>query len=204
MDSQIVGSLGCSVEVMEIISYVNRLRAAQLSGDVAKFSTDEKLRRNDEWHTIETRLANLDQRLDPIYADQLGQQERTLILATAELYRIAAFLYLQRTCNNSQVHELRTMYLEQAFQVLRSLVICTSPWPLFVIACETETDEQRIEILQTLDRMVHERHIGNIFVLRDIVETYWKQQDLQADSGRSLNAKWWDVVDLDVAAPWFI
>jgi hypothetical protein len=52
--------------------------------------------------------------------------------------------------------------------------------------------------------MDKERHIGNVLVLRGIIETFWKQRDLQADSGRLSNVKWWDVVDLNTAAPWFI
>lgn len=189
---------------MEIISYVNGLRAIEMQAHSPGFSADEKARRNEEWHNVENRLANLDQRLDASYANQLSQHQRNMILTTAELYRIATFLYLQRTCNTNQVHELRAVYLDQSFQVLRSLDLCTSPWPLFVIACEAETDNQRIEILRTLDSMERERYIGNIFVLRTIIESFWKQQDLHADSGRPPNLKWWDVVDLDTPSPWFI
>ncbi|KAI1850704.1 hypothetical protein JX266_003986 [Neoarthrinium moseri] len=200
----IVGSLGCSVEVMEIISYVNGLRALELSGDSTSLSAEEKSRHNDERHAIENRLSSLDQRLDSVYANRLTQHQRTMILTTAELYRLATYLYFQRCCITGQASELRGMYLDQAFHVLRSLDICTSPWPLFVIACESETDEQRIEVLQMLDMMVSERSIGNIYVLRDIIESFWKQQDLQADNGRASSVKWWDLVDLNIAAPWFI
>lgn len=188
---------------MEIISYINGLRARELC-DASSPTAEEKSRRNEEWHSIESRLANLNQQMDPSHIEQLTPFKRTMILSTAELYRIATFLYLQRACNTAQVHELRTMYLQQAFQVLRTLDICSSPWPLFVLACEAETDQQRIDILQTLDRMDSVRRIGNIKVLRDIIECFWKQQDLQADSGRPPNSKWWEALDLNVAAPWFI
>lgn len=189
---------------MEIISYVNGLRALESRRESADFTAEEKSRRTEEWHSVESQLANLDQRMDPVYASQLPSYDRNMILSTAELYRIATFLYLQRTSNTAQVHETRTIYLEQAFKVLTNIEVCTSPWPLFVLACEAEIDEQRIEILQTLDRMDTVRHIGNIKVLREIIESYWKQHDLQADSGRSPAAKWWDVVDLNITAPWFI
>lgn len=202
--SMIIGSLGCSVEVMEIISYVNGLRAIELRGQSIGFDSEERARRADEWRTIESRITNLEQHLDPISASRLPPQERTRILTTAELYRIAALLYLLRTGECSQNQDLRLMYLELAFEALARLEVCTSPWPLFVIACETENDQQRILVLQTLDRMDNERHIGNVFVLRDIIESYWKQQDLQADNGRTSNAKWWNVVNLDITAPWCV
>lgn len=189
---------------MEIISYVNGLRAIELRGESADFSPEERTRRADEWHLVEDRVSHLTQRLDPSDANGLPVHEQTRILTTAELYRIAAFLYLQRTGECTQNQDVRSMYLEHAFQALNNLKVCTSPWPLFVIACETENDQQRIMILQTLDRMDNERHIGNVFVLRDIIESFWKQQDLQADSGRISHLKWWNVVDLNITAPWCI
>ncbi|KAI0179333.1 fungal-specific transcription factor domain-containing protein [Hypoxylon sp. FL1284] len=202
--SLIIGSLGCSIEVMEIISYVNGLRAIELRGESADFSLEERQRRADEWHVVEDRISHLTQRLDPSDASSLPVHERARILTTAELYRIATFLYLQRTGECTQNQDVRTVYLDQAFQALNSLEVCTSPWPLFVIACETENDQQRILILQTLDRMDNKRNIGNVFVLRDIIESFWKQQDLQADSGRISHLKWWNVVNLNTTAPWCI
>ncbi len=190
---------------MEIISFANGLRAAELRGESADLSPQKRAQRADEWHSIENRVTNLIQQLDPRDARQLPQQEQIRILTTAELYRIAAFLYLQRTGDcNAQNQEARSLYLEQAFKALNSLEVCTSPWPLFVIACETENDHQRIMILQTLDRMDNRRRIGNVFVLRAIIESFWKQQDLQADSCRASNLKWWNVVNLNINAPWSI
>lgn len=199
---KIIGSLGCSVEIMELISFVNGLRAVVLRGELV--TPEEQARQQEDWHRAEKRIASLNQRLDPRAAVQLSLSEQVKIQTTAELYRIATFLYLQRTCNTADAEQLRTIYMEQAFKALHSLEICTSPWPLFVIACETESDEQRIEILHILDRMDDERNIGNILVLRNIIETFWKRKDLQADTVRSNDLKWWDVVDLQTAAPWFI
>ncbi|KAK8048747.1 fungal-specific transcription factor domain-containing protein [Apiospora phragmitis] len=202
--ADIIGSLGCSIEVMEVISYVNGLRAADLRGDATQYSAEEKTRKNEEWHRVEAKLATLEQTLHPDSIDKLSQSERTRILITAELYRVAASLYLQRTTSSPQALEARSVYLLQAFQLLGNLKICTSPWPLFVIACESEADEQRIEIMLNLDKMDKERHIGNYYVLREVIEVYWKQHDLQADSTRQSQTKWWDIVDLNTAAPWFI
>lgn len=91
-----------------------------------------------------------------------------------------------------------------AFKVLAGLAICTSPWPLFVVACESQTDKQRIEILRTLDRMDEGRKIGIVFVMWSMIESYWKQQDPHADDDRSKALRWWELINLDTAAPWFI
>ncbi|GAP85805.1 putative acriflavine sensitivity control protein acr-2 [Rosellinia necatrix] len=199
--SMIIGSLGCSVEVMQVISHVNHWRATELRGDPTLFPEQNRAM---QYKTLESKLSSLIQRLDPRHEAHLSRYDCTRTLATAELYRLAAFLYLHSVGSTETSHDIKSGYLQQALHILDSLKVCTSPWPLFVIACEVETDDQRIHILQTLDRMDEERHIGNVFVLRHIIESFWKQQDLQADSGRASSSKWWDVIDLKLSTPWFI
>jgi len=189
---------------MEVISWVNTWRAIELQEDVATYPSREKFNRSAEWKAQHSRLASLQQRLHPRHEQRLSQLERVRTLATAELYRLATFLYLHRACSTETPQETRSTCIQQALQILSDLDVCTSPWPLFAIACETENDEQRITIFRTLDRMDEERHIGNVFVLRHIIESFWKQQDLQADSGRTGGLKWWDTIDLNLTAPWFI
>jgi hypothetical protein len=82
--------------------------------------------------------------------------------------------------------------------------VCTSPWPLFILACETTTDADRIKILRVLDRMDNSRTIGNVFVLRSIIEAFWKQKDLQEDVRKPKHVDWRHLVNLDTASPWFI
>ncbi|KAI1332815.1 fungal-specific transcription factor domain-containing protein [Xylariaceae sp. FL0255] len=199
--SLIIGALGCSVEVMEVISKVNVWRAMILHGDPSLFSDHE---RSDELNRLERQVASLTQRLDPEHESSLSRDQRIATLATAELYRIATFLYLENICNPEPSPEMRSAYLQQALGIINTLEVCTSPWPLFIIACETETDEQRISVLKTLDLMDDKRHIGNVFVLRQIIESFWKQQDLQADTRRMANPQWWDTLDIHLSTPWFI
>ncbi|KAI0473272.1 fungal-specific transcription factor domain-containing protein [Xylariaceae sp. FL0804] len=215
--SLIIGSLGCSVEIMEVINYVNHLRALELRQPFSR----GRIHSDDGFDAIERRLAALHQHLDASEASQLPTYEQSRTLATAELYKVATCLYLQRARRGSEPpptapatstsapDNVRTGLLSAAFHILGGLGVCTSPWPLFVVACETSTDAQRIRVLQALDGMDEHRRIGNVFVLRDIIESYWKQQDLEADCGGGGRAasggrKWWDALDLNEAAPWFI
>lgn len=199
----IIGSLGCSVEIMEIVHHINQLRypAAQ------KFH--EKSGRSElpsvMWtcQGLQDRLSRLNQRLPPEIEMQ-STREQTKVRLTAELYRIAAVLYLRAVCPNIDATNQTPMWLQAGFRVLENQDICTSPWPLFVVACESQMDDQRIMILRTLDRMDADRKIGNVFVLRNLIEKYWKQQDLQADGDRAKPLKWWELMSFDTAAPWFI
>ncbi|ROV93510.1 hypothetical protein VSDG_06782 [Cytospora chrysosperma] len=199
----IIGSLGCSVEIMEIIHYINQLRSAptrKVTGENGRFELPSVM-----WtcQGLQDRLIRLKQQLPAEYENR-SVKEQTKVRLTAELYRIAAILYLRAICPNVDATNQTPVFLDQAFKVLASLEICTSPWPLFVVACESKTDGQRIVILRALDRMDEDRKIGNVFVLRNLIENFWKQQDLQSDGDRVKPRKWWELMNFDTAAPWFI
>lgn len=125
--------------------------------------------------------------------------------ATAELYRLAALLYLYSVCTCLADDIERAHQFHSATQILRQMAICTSPWPLFLIACEVTTDAHRLLILDTLDRMDELRNIGNVFVVRRLIETYWKQLDLRG-LAHTVHARppIWDFLEIDTAAPWFV
>lgn len=154
--------------------------------------------------SLEARLHGLTQRLN---ADEeaLETPERCAhILASAELYRLATILYLQRVYPLKDDEKFKKLHHEQAFHVLGRLKVPTGPWPLFVIACESESDEHRIQILQALEKMDNVRKIGNVHVMRTIIEGIWKQKDLRNTESSTQPIKWWSTVYSDTAVPWFI
>ncbi|KAI7771177.1 hypothetical protein LZL87_013463 [Fusarium oxysporum] len=176
-NSLIVGSLGCSVEVLEIIDEINMMRLHS-AHDCLSTST---LQRCD----LAMKLFNLRQLLAPLECSDSLRSHR--ILAIAELYRLATLLYLQRVHPIAEDDFTRPVYVQQALGVLKNLGVATSPWPVFVIACEVD-EQDRVSILHTLDRMDSVRSIGNIKVLRDVIESIWKQQDLR-NIGKSAHAR---------------
>lgn len=123
--------------------------------------------------------------------------------ATAELYRLASLLYLQRVVPDTGDEVRRATYLRQAFAALGDVPVATGPWPVFVFACEARTDEERTYILETLDRMDKVRNVGNVRVMRTILETIWKQRDLQESSDTIETKQWWLCAERSVAVPWF-
>lgn len=195
---QIVGLLGCSIETFEIIHHINQMRASPLQGPNPPSAEAFQQR-----VTLEQRLHNLTQQLDPDEVSASSATKCRCIEATAELYRLAALLYLQRVCPTYGDDLRREQYLTQAFAALGVLQVVTSPWPVFLVACESRDDEQRIQILQILDRMDSLRSIGNVHVMRKIIETVWKQRDLCCNGDGHREMRWWYLVDSDVAAPWF-
>lgn len=189
---------------MEIIHHINQLRAiAALSQVEDPAGRLKRPRVMWTFQGLQDRLFRLKQQPPANYADQ-PVKERTKIILTADFYHTATVLYLRSICPNVDATNQTAAWLNRAFEILAGLEICTSPWPLFVVACESRTDEQRIVILQTLDQMDTDRKIGNVYVLRNLIENYWKQRDLQADGDRPGVLRWWELLNSDNAAPWFI
>lgn len=188
---------------METIHNINQIRSIATKQSITDDSRHELPSVMRTCQGLQDRLCRLKQHL-PFNYPQRNVNNQTRIRLTAELYRIAAVLYVRTICPDIDATNQTDTWLEQAFIVLNGLEICTSPWPLFVVACESQTDDQRIQILRALDRMDEDRNIGNVFVLRSLIENYWKQQDLQADANRLRPLRWWEMMDFDTAAPWFV
>ncbi|VUC24872.1 unnamed protein product [Clonostachys rosea] len=199
-DNYIIGHLGCSVEILEIIHEINGLRSR-----TSQPTDHQDLQPNTEsriW--LDGRLQALNQRIHPDENLCTTRAERCRTLITAELYRLAAILYLQRVCPIEGDHARRVAYLGQAFDAYAKLETVSSPWPLFVVACESRKDKQRVIILDILDEMNRARSIGNLVDMRNAIEMYWKQCDLRADMDQARQLEWWRFVDCGITVPWFV
>jgi hypothetical protein len=109
------------------------------------------------------------------------------VLLTAELYRVAALLYLYQCGIHSSLSaypvylsEMKTL-LASGFTILNQNGICTSPWRLFIIATSAYEDEDRIKALEVIEVGVRESKIGNYRIIGSLVESVWKAKDLAAD-----------------------
>jgi hypothetical protein len=151
-----------------------------------------------------TTIRSLKQHLcDDNHMDQSDSQSQASL--TAELYRIATLLYLYAVCEDLADNMERDYRLNKALNILQQIAVCTSPWPLFIVAGEVTTDTQRILILDVLGRMDKLRHIGNVLVVRQLIEAYWKQLDLNGFGDNSQGRpRIWQFLNTSSATPWFI
>lgn len=152
---------------------------------------------------LEEKLRMLSQRLSPDEVTNSTPVQIKDTSATAELYRLAGLLYLQRVVPAAGDEVRRAAYLQQAFTALRTVQVATSPWPIFITACEARTEEERAQIFDVLERMDEVRNVGNVRVMHSIIETIWKQQDLWDSSDKSEAMQWWLCIDCSIPAPWF-
>ncbi|CAK1356362.1 unnamed protein product [Cercospora beticola] len=195
----IVGLLGCSIEVFDIISSVNKVRAEVLEHGARDIT-------GTRWQmrvALEEKLRNLTQNFSP---DEVAHSTCDQIIAstaTAELYRLATLLYLLRVVPVHGDEVQRSAYLDQAFMALEQLRVATSPWPVFIIACESRTEEQRMKILDVLDCMDSARNVGNVRIVRNIIQTIWRQQDLRGSADMTGPVPWWLCIESRIPVPWF-
>ncbi|KAL2066915.1 hypothetical protein VTL71DRAFT_1339 [Oculimacula yallundae] len=197
----IIGSLGCSMQVLECISCINHLARTIDQHPLKALSPEMSLIAEQ----LESQLDTLQQVPRIVHEGISRQIDEARIINTAELYRISTHVYLCQTVSNNSEDNSRLRHLvSEALLVLKKLVICTSPWPLFIIACEIATDEERIIILDILVKMQTVRRIGNVAIMRNIIKAVWKRTDLNAMSQMGVRFIWKDLIDAKLQRPSFI
>jgi hypothetical protein len=170
--------IGCSAEILETtVSICDHVYA--LSSDI---NENQQVQSMDK---LERKL---------IYAEQFVPSDDTTIDATtqkyttkiAELYRLAGLIYLYRACMGlSPSSPKLTSTVERAFDILRDLETCDRPFPLIIIASEAQSDEDRLMVLDLLQRSRATQKIGNLGTAQQFIEAYWAQDDL--DTRKELN-----------------
>jgi hypothetical protein len=118
-------------------------------------------------------------KISDIIEDQSSGERQFKDMMTAELYRLAALIYLNRAAIHSSVEE--TQYkrmVEEALSLLSQVKLCQAPWAFFVIACEAQSDIQRRKVLQLFSNKQEEYRHDNVRWLQRMVMAYWNQNDL--------------------------
>ncbi|KAJ4360695.1 uncharacterized protein N0V89_001262 [Didymosphaeria variabile] len=214
-EDKIVGLLGCSSELLRLISCINQLRTLL----TMETGTSESDMTALAVH-IRFRLLNLRQEIY-IYPDETsGHISHTRIHHTAEFYQVAAMLYLYNTYpatapssstssppNSPLPFPSIPDLVRKAFMLLDQMEVCTSPWPLFVVACNVSEDRDRIEIMRIFEEGSQVRRVGNYDVITGLVKAVWSRGDLKVDEGRDGSAKipdWRELVDEKTGMPSFI
>lgn len=174
-NGKILPSLGCSLELLDVVCQIVEV---VLDRDDPHFRSDQHLA---AIRTLELRLERLEQRVSAVTEDVDCDTRATKKLA--ELFRLAAYIYLERLAKGSESQETKVRcLLDDAFGLLRELKVCERPWPLFIIALEARTDEERVLILSVLEQSLIQRPMGNLTITQRLIHAAWIQQDLHATS----------------------
>ena len=138
---------------------------------------------NDEYENtlrcLERRITNI----VPSAAEaDISDTTSTAWAATIELFKLAALIYLKRASRNfSGVSPQIDAMVERAYVLLDSLEAFNPAFPLLIIGCEARTDEQRIQILEHIEKGMQTSSLRGLHGLRDILQHIWVQDDLAVD-----------------------
>jgi hypothetical protein len=129
---------------------------------------------------LRSRLENVSSRalvFDSSPKEKLDHTEQLL-----ELTRLAGLIYLERVSRNFSGHSTEIeSWTKRALSILAQLETCLCPFALFIIGCETETDEDRMIILDLYTRMEKRPHFRSFLETKALIQTAWNQKDLAED-----------------------
>ncbi|KEY74832.1 hypothetical protein S7711_06518 [Stachybotrys chartarum IBT 7711] len=119
--------------------------------------------------------------------DNLPSESNAHVQITLELHQLSTLIYLVRVSQNplEAVPDLQLL-VDWAFAVPIQAPACAHFFPLFVLACEARTDEQRTAILALL-RRTEKAIYGRRRHISSLIQSVWVQQDLYADGEVMLN-----------------
>ena len=163
------------MQVLECISCVNQLKNAieRTDNEILPPELVHLV------HQLQYQLETLRQTTAITEDDTSGQIDHTKVVTTAELYRIATLIYLHRSVIfTPQTSPAMQKLVSKSLSILTKLEVCTSPWPLFLTACEVLGDDQRMIVLNVIEKMQTERRIANVEIIRGVLEGVWKRSDL--------------------------
>ena len=154
---------------------------------------------------LERRLKFARQELDvEILGDTEHPTQEQNLRGIAELYRLAGLIYLHRAAKKTPIsHSGVTKFVKDAFEILERLKTCERGFPLFIVACEAQTDTQRGEILRILANTQKVLKVGNIIRIQRLVERLWAQDDLDSENQLDYSLKITAILSTSGALPAF-
>lgn len=106
----------------------------------------------------------------------------TAWVATMDLLKLAALIYLKRASRNfSGTSPQIDAMVEKAYVLLDSLETFNLAFPLLIIGCEARTDQQRMSVLEHIGRATRTSTLKSLHGLQNILQQIWVQDDLAVD-----------------------
>ncbi|KAL7930223.1 fungal-specific transcription factor domain-containing protein [Trichoderma chlorosporum] len=162
---------GCSLELLDIL---HDLFNDVYDRDTDQYKSPEHIARLN-W--LEWRLRCLTQREEE--KTSITNNKPSYHSQAAEFYRLAALLYLERVARGSPRDARRVIELvSDAYMLLDCIETCERPWPLFVLALEASTEDERRTILTVIEAVLERLPSRKWVMLRSMVQQAWGQSDL--------------------------
>lgn len=197
--------MGCSPSLLSIIYRITTLAFKLETLDENLDPQVEEAKIIHQRNELELSIANLKQVLPPY---EFGEVEIVKILKISEIKRLTTLMFLLVRIDMEHIYRHRTFandiktskpytatikninnLSQKIMELFDSLSGASHSllWTLFIIGvASSNSEDQRWWVLNKLEELEHIRHSGNVRIARFIVETVWKEKDLNFISNRWL------------------
>lgn len=137
---------------------------------------------NEEYEKSLRCLENTIANIVPLATSDTVSGSSKVWMATIELFKLAALIYLRRASRNFSglSPQIDTM-VDKAYILLDDLGSFNPTFPLLIIGCEARTDEQRMRILKQIESAKESSSLRSLRELQSILQHIWVQDDLAVD-----------------------
>lgn len=178
--------LGCSIELLSLIS-----RISELSAEARTAALADGLQKRT--FLLEHRLHNATFTcVDPDYE---------YLLTSAETFKLAARIYLRLVCWKICIQDEEVVRLqERLLETLACVLGETQPrrsfpmWPLFIAGCVSSQETHRKAVADMFTTINGKWPVSNISTVWRALQTIWKSRDLDASTADSTEHQDWQQV----------
>ncbi|PON20692.1 hypothetical protein TGAM01_v210477 [Trichoderma gamsii] len=173
----------CQLRKVNDVSYCSHeiLRYLHIMFETIRKPTDSSYHNEDYERSLRC-LENTITNIVPLATSDTMPGSSTAWVATIELFKLAALIYLRRASRNfsGSTPQIDAM-IDKAHILLDDLGSFNPTFPLLIIGCEARTDEQRRRILRQIERAMATSSLRSLRELQSILQHIWVQDDLAVD-----------------------
>ncbi|KAM3069054.1 hypothetical protein ACMFMG_004234 [Clarireedia jacksonii] len=171
--------------------------------DVVSISSSQ-LEKCDDHDSCKSFVEVLDWRIRSLPMPKVTDDNDDTILVM-KLYQLSMLVYLNRISDDIIGQPARTQQqIDQAFDILRRLNSCKQQFPIFIIGCESRTDEQRAIVLDIISRTEKMSSSRSFNHCRGLLQAVWAQDDLSESNNIGYRGKLTSVISYCVILPTFV
>ncbi|EWZ32224.1 hypothetical protein BFJ63_vAg5329 [Fusarium oxysporum f. sp. narcissi] len=128
-------------------------------------------------------LRRLEAQVDDLIASPVPNDLNPESAFALELYRVATRIYIARASQSPwEAPAVLDSLVDALFNGPVASCTCIHFFPLLILACESRRDDQRVAILNLIDRTQRDARIRSMKAVTNAIQAVWVQQDLHADS----------------------
>ncbi|KAL0942978.1 uncharacterized protein CTRU02_200864 [Colletotrichum truncatum] len=129
------------------------------------------------------RLKDIERRIESLSIQSDTTESTPDAIFAVGLYQMATRVYLVRASQSPwEATANLDSLIDAAFSGPARSCTCEHFFPLLILACEAQKDEQRVTIINLIERTARDERIRSIQAVKTTIQSIWVQQDLHKDN----------------------